>query len=232
MKTVRGVDGCRNGWVSIAKELNSGRISWSLYGSLEALVAEDPTVVAIDVPIGLMDVGPRQCDEQARQLLGHPRRSSVFPAPIRRVLGASSYAAACSSSMQAYGKALSQQAWGIVPKIREVDSLIRSRPSLQSIVREVHPELCFYFLAGRRPMKYGKKSRDGQSERASVLEGEFGHVIQQAAAAKRTLRCAVDDVFDAFAALWTAERISKGLAETIPAAPSRDCFGLRMEMLA
>jgi predicted RNase H-like nuclease len=40
-----------------------------------------------------------------------------------------------------------------------------------------------------------------------------------------------DDLLDAFAALWTAERISNGTARTVPAAPLEDRFGLRMEMV-
>ena len=45
-----------------------------------------PAVFSIDIPIGLTDSGPRQCDIQARRLLGARRGTSVFPAPIRPAL--------------------------------------------------------------------------------------------------------------------------------------------------
>jgi predicted RNase H-like nuclease len=43
--------------------------------------------VVIDILIGLPDRGSRACDVEARALLGKPRSSSVFPAPIRRASG-------------------------------------------------------------------------------------------------------------------------------------------------
>jgi predicted RNase H-like nuclease len=39
-----------------------------------------------------------------------------------------------------------------------------------------------------------------------------------------------DDIYDAFAALWTAERIHAGTAEVIPDVPEIDSFGLEMRM--
>ena len=40
-----------------------------------------------------------------------------------------------------------------------------------------------------------------------------------------------DDLLDAFAALWTAERILRGEAITVPKVPPEDRYGLRMEMV-
>ena len=40
-----------------------------------------------------------------------------------------------------------------------------------------------------------------------------------------------DDILDAFAGLWTAERIYKGEAKTLPENPPVDPMGLRMEMV-
>jgi predicted RNase H-like nuclease len=45
-------------------------------------------VIAVDIPIGLTEVGARACDEHARSELGQPRGSSVFPAPLRAVFAA------------------------------------------------------------------------------------------------------------------------------------------------
>jgi predicted RNase H-like nuclease len=49
---------------------------------------------------------------------------------------------------------------------------------------------------------------------------------------RRRLECHADDILDAFVALWTAERISCGVAISIPAAPPLDAHGLRMGMMA
>ena len=60
----------------------------------------------------------------------------------------------------------------------------------------------------------------------------FGHWLQTALAERRELASNEDDILDAFAALWTAERIALGISQTIPAVPPKDSFGLRMEIVA
>ena len=62
------------------------------------------------------------------------RASSVFSPPSRQVLGAT-----CYEDVRAQG--LSIQAYGILPKIREVDRLMT--PELQKVIHEAHPELAF-----------------------------------------------------------------------------------------
>ncbi len=43
---------------------------------------------------------------------------------------------------------------------------------------------------------------------------------------------AVDDILDAFIALWTAKRIFNNSANTIPENPPSDRYGLHMEIVA
>lgn len=164
-----------------------------------------PAVIAIDVPIGLLDVGSRRCDRDVRRLLGR-RSASVFTAPIRPLLTAASYAEASAIRRTVEGKGLSVQAWAIVPKIREADDALRADPALRGLVREAHPELCFAFVDDGRPLTHAKKTADGKAQRVAVLR-------------------------DAYAAVWTAARVARGEAVTVPAEPPRDRFGLPMEMV-
>jgi predicted RNase H-like nuclease len=87
MKIV-GVDGCRGRWLAVAMDLGSGSIAASIHATPDALLLAypDAAAVALDMPIGLTCAGPRECDIAARRLLGWPRSSSVFPAPIRDAL--------------------------------------------------------------------------------------------------------------------------------------------------
>jgi predicted RNase H-like nuclease len=156
----------------------------------------------------------------------------VFPAPIRPILAATSYAEGSEVRHTAEGKRLSIQAWGIVPKVREVDAFLRADSSARERVHEVHPELCFYFMAGGRPMGFGKKKADGRAERTALLRTHFGTAVDSALAGLRHSGCAADDLLDAFAALWTARRIRAGTAVSLPATPPMDAHGLRMEILA
>jgi predicted RNase H-like nuclease len=203
--------------------------------TLEALIAAVPAgaVIAVDVPIGLMDRGSRACDQIARQQLKPHRHNSVFSAPIRAVLEATSYLDACATRQRIDGVSMSKQAYAIVPKIREVDELLRRRPDLQQQVKEVHPEVCFTAWNGGTPMGFAKKTREGKAERDALIEAWLPDLYQRFVGMWPRSQVARDDLNDAFAALWTAERIAAGTAIRIPSAdPPRDAFGLPMEMWA
>lgn len=190
-----------------------------------------PRVVAVDVPIGLPAHGARACDRAARELLG-PRRSSVFPAPLRALLAAASYDEASRLRERIERKRLSKQAWFIFPKVDEVDRLLRRSAPARAAVREIHPELCFYYLNGERPMSAPKRKAAGRDERLEVLRAWCGDAVDRSLADRGRLTCAADDVIDAFAALWTAERIAEGKAVTHPANPELDAHGLPMSISA
>jgi predicted RNase H-like nuclease len=83
--------------------------------------------LAIDIPIGLLD-GSRVCDKEARRLLGQPRGTSVFAAPCRAALLASSHSAASAVNRQTTGRGLTIQAWCIAGKIKQVDDVITPEP--------------------------------------------------------------------------------------------------------
>jgi predicted RNase H-like nuclease len=146
-------------------------------------------VIAVDMPIGLPEEGRRSCDSEARRMLG-PRRSSVFPVPVRSALAAASFAEVTG---------LSVQGWNLVPKIAEVDARWEPR------VREVCPELSLAVAAGA-PMTHPKRTPEGRAERIAVLEIDFpGFVLTARGAASH-------DVLDAHACLLTARRIERGVA--------------------
>ncbi len=143
MTELVGVDGCAEGWIFLVE--SGGQLEVGVLPNLQSLLKDmtNSAIVAIDVPIGLTECGPRECDIEARRLLGSPRASSVFPAPVRACLDAASYAEACEAHHRADGRRMSQQAFGILKKIREVNEVMLRNPKLQARIREVHPEVCF-----------------------------------------------------------------------------------------
>jgi predicted RNase H-like nuclease len=179
---------------------------------------------AIDIPIGLAERDPRACDREARRMLG-PRRSSVFPAPARGVLGARSYAEACDRSRRACGKGISKQLFNILPKIAEVDRLLS--PRLQRHLFEMHPELSFTVLAGA-PMRSAKQTAAGRAERINALRPAFGDVARLVEHPPPGARR--DDVLDALVGAWTALRHAAHCH--LQLGGRRDGQGLRMEMIA
>jgi predicted RNase H-like nuclease len=163
------------------------------------------------MPIGLPDRGPRACDIEARRRLG-PRRSSVFPAPLRPMLDAPTYADALSIA------GLSKQAYNLIPKIREVDALMA--PDRQRTVVEVHPELCFARLLGH-PCRSPKRTVEGRAERLAVLDLTIERPPPGAA---------WDDVLDACALTETARLLVVGDVERLGDG-ARDARGLRCEIV-
>jgi predicted RNase H-like nuclease len=233
MAVVAGIDGCRAGWLCLTKDLSTGAVQARILdgvGDVLGLVPR-PEVVMVDVPIGLTDAGPRQCDLEARRLLKAPRGRSVFPAPIRPMLFATTYAQACRIGEAADGRRLSRQAWAIVPKIREMDTLLRADPTLSRWIREVHPEVCFWAWNDDKAMLYRKKSCAGRAEREALVNPLYGAAYLAAQSALPSGRYGNDDLLDAFAALWSAERLVAGHGLVIPAKPQIDSCGLRMEMV-
>jgi len=111
-----------------------------------------------------------------------------------------------------------------------VDALLRENMGRCEILQEVHPELCFYFMNRERPMSWPKRSAEGQLERVGLLRAWCGTTIDDALARRRDMGCAADDIVDAFAAQWTAERVARNEAVTVPLVPPRDRLGLRMEI--
>jgi predicted RNase H-like nuclease len=194
--------------------------------------ADEFAVLAIDIPIGLPDDGPREVDRYARSVLGAPRASSVFPAPVRAALDGTSYADACARSFSACGKRLSKQAFAILPKIREVDRALRNAVHLVGRIREVHPEVCFFELNAQRPMAHSKRKLAGLSERVQLLDVAFGPLFREMRSSLAPRAASSDDIADALVALWSAERVRAGAHRVLQGQSTHDRFGLPMEMVA
>lgn len=227
---VVGVDGCPGGWVAIEWDTERKTLTPSVHSSFaDVLTAHnDAERIGVDIPIGLAEGVPRGADVQARRVLVQ-RRSSVFPAPDPRLLGARDYQEAAALSRSLTGKGVTVQAFGIFPKVAEVNRALT--PDLQGRVFEVHPEVSFWALAGR-PMAFAKKGPEGYEERRRLLTGEMGIDVWSRINARSVARPASpDDVLDAIVAAWSAHRDGTGLAGRLPDVPEVDNRGLRMEIV-
>ena len=229
-----GVDGCRAGWFAIGLE-SDGKWQVNTFLDVSRLWNhhQQASLILIDIPIGLKAEGraERRCDPVARKLIG-PRRSSLFPAPCREAIYASSYQEACDVNQRLTGKRLSVENWNIIPKIREMDCLLSDDTSAIGRIREIHPELCFWGLAGR-PMQYAKKRAEGLAERTQLLQSIYpqtADIIVYALSAYRRKDVARDDILDSLAAAVTGLMGEHNLA-SIPQEPEFDERGLRMEMV-
>lgn len=195
---VAGVDGTKGGWVAVV--LDDGQFARDhVLRPVETAFEElaDAEVIAVDVPIGF---GPRRADAAARAYLTGAA-STVFTTPTREVL----------ELRFGPGLGVSAQAHALGPRILHVTQLAR----VDARFREVHPEVSFREMNGKKRLRYRKKSAGGALERISLLRREGLELDRVDAAAEAPL----DDVLDAAAAAWTAHRISVGKARPLPDPP-------------
>jgi predicted RNase H-like nuclease len=230
-----GVDGCKAGWFTVTR--NGESLTWRLFSTINELATafSNAELIVIDIPIGLpwADAPIRPCDRLARKVLGRARRSSVFPVPAREALAADGLETARKINRKIVGKSVSAQTWGISPKINEVDRFLLNARRQAQRIREVHPEVCFWALADRKPMKYRKTTVDGRNERLHILQQyEPGVTALLEDALSRTLRKHVkaDDILDACVAFVTAEA-RRGEMTSLSDEPFHDPLGLPMEMI-
>ena len=240
---VVGVDGCKAGWFAVRIEGDDYSVGvFSTVAEVLVSLGGDASLILIDIPIGLpKSHEERCCDREARTRLGCSRASSVFPAPGREALEEDRrehrHEAVSHANCRETGRGLSIQAFGIVPKIREVDDLIRERGlTAHPAIREIHPEVCFWSLNGGRPMGHKKQCPDGHCERLDVLRRFHpcvDDVRDEALCRFRRKDVARDDILDALAAALTAvpAECSGAALPTLPAEPPRDALGLPMEMV-
>jgi predicted RNase H-like nuclease len=196
-----GADGCPKGWIQITRDTITGAIESQCFPDAKTMVSQhpQPQVLTIDVPIGLLDAGARNCDREARAVLGR-RKNSVFTAPLRPMLPAETWEEACGIRESIEGKRITKQVWGILPKVREVDELMIERSDLREWVHEVHPEVCFWAWKGE-PMSHPKRKKPGRHERLEPVVDHFGNEpFQSARQLYYKEDVADDDILDAFAA--------------------------------
>jgi predicted RNase H-like nuclease len=228
-----GVDGCPAGWCAVMVDMNGLEAPrTALFSSFQDVLNAGAQVIAVDMPIGFEDQpgpdGMRTCERLAREILG-PRRSSIFPSPLRAALAAADYPEAMTLNRAAGGKGLSKQGWNLFPKLREIDAL--ATPNSESFLFETHPETSFAVIAGA-PAAHSKKTPEGRAERLALLErhGLPRNLFEPHPFKRKD--AVPDDLIDAGLCALTALRIAAGTARSLPDDPPRDGRGLRMAIFA
>jgi predicted RNase H-like nuclease len=212
--SIAGVDGCLSGWVVATR---GGAFVADRIGDVVASF----DVTGVDMPIGLPPRPGRACDGDARRLLGR-RHSTIFSAPSRPLLTFSDYATALQESRRQFGAGISIQTFNLFTKIGELDHVLRAT-SGPITVFEVHPECSFAVLNGG-PLA-SKHSAAGQHARLALLRPIFGQAIPAKLPGAKP-----NDILDAFAVLWSAERFASGEHLTLGDHTTDEC-GLAMQII-
>ena len=234
-----GVDACPCGWFSVGFS-NSGVYEFKAFFLFQDLLAyyKEANLILVDIPIGLPDGrGERLCDKQARRRLHTNLKRSVFRVPTRAAVA---HLANCPQDKEGaknveYNttgqfnpndpKSLSTQTLGIMPKIAEVDSLLprTGRP----LIREVHPEICFWALNNGQSISLSKHEDNGINKRIQLLSNELveprtQRILDEAWLKYQNNCVGKDDILDALAAAVNAYRGSLNQLQTFTEPPRRN----------
>jgi len=234
-----GVDGCRAGWLAAFVRPAGGEARVEVFARFADVAACARAVVAIDIPIGLPDragAGGRAAENAVRPLLG-ARQSSVFSVPSRSAVYAGDFSACCAAALATSDppRKISRQLFMLVPKIREVDAVLRADPALAARAFEVHPEVAFWRLNGDRALGEPKKVKGRCFEpglarrRALLVDAGFAPVVVEALPPRGA---GPDDLLDALACAAMARRIHAGRARPFPEPAPRDACSLPMAIWA
>lgn len=219
-----GVDGCRAGWLAADKLGN-----WLCTGRISEIINSLPAqTIMVDMPMGLSGNGfHRNVEVHARKLL-KGRASSIFNPPCRDAVYAENYQIANEINRAFNGKGISRQSWNIVPRIRELDTLIQNRTELKTVLREAHPELNFLILNSFNPLEFNKKSKEGFKERLKILchycEDSETIVSRGLNQIPRSM-AAPDDFLDTLSLAILADGVAKPLCE-----PDADALGIPVNL--
>jgi predicted RNase H-like nuclease len=201
---VVGVDAYKSLWMAVVTE--DGRFARQVVRRTFAeflWMFPAAEIVAVDIPIGLPNLTPREADVKARAFVGPQRGASVFKTPPRAVIESESKQDAKRES-QRLGWAWSEQGYGMRWRILELEAVVEDR------VIEVHPEVSFCELA-KGHLQHSKRTAAGISERQQLL-GRIGiHVPAPIN----------DDLLDAGVAAWSAQRYARSDALPLPAHHSK-----------
>lgn len=145
------------------------------------------------------------------------------------MLECADYREANAVSRRINGKGFTRQGFALVPKIIEVDEVVRRQPGL-TLISEGHPEVSFALMNGREPLADPKRTPDGRRHRLGLLRR---HLTTDAESLVDGVeRRFQGDAVDALALLWTARRLAQGQAESFPETPEIDEHGLEAAIRA
>jgi len=161
-------------WVVVLRDPHTEAYLAHIVPSFRALLTlpEAPAIVAVDVPIGLLDsavTGGRDCERRARQLLA-TRASSVFSSQTRPALAAfragldHPAVSIANRGDVASAPGPSRQTFGILPKIADIDAALVPRGALRA---------CELARAPWLPLTASSSARNGDS-RPLMLKPKVG----------------------------------------------------------
>ncbi len=194
MTTFVGIDGIPGGWVAVYLSDN-GDQRFAYAKSAARLLADPYDRAMIDMPIGLPERGYRQCDIEARALVG-PR---VFLGARWGVWNFKALGEANAHywNQEGVGRGISMQLFCIREKLQELNEV-----PVPPRLFEAHPEMIFWRIAGR--VLASKNTAKGRAERIEILKEKGIGRVQRWLGQRHGTGIGRDDLIDACACALAA----------------------------
>jgi predicted RNase H-like nuclease len=194
MTTFVGIDGIPGGWVAVYLSDN-GDQRFAYAKSAARLLADPYDRAMIDMPIGLPERGYRQCDIEARALVG-PR---VFLGARWGVWNFKTLGEANAHywNQEGVGRGISMQLFCIREKLQELNEV-----PVPPRLFEAHPEMIFWRIAGR--VLASKNTAKGRAERIEILKEKGIGRVQRWLGQRHGTGIRRDDLIDACACALAA----------------------------
>jgi predicted RNase H-like nuclease len=230
-KAIGGVTPCPGGWLVLP-----GRLAGVTVIAEEAFVVRRFAEVldyrpkfdflAVNIPFGYPEQPGqqyRQCDREARDIVGWPRRVRVHPVPSRAALFAKSRQ-----------EALAHEPWLTKNDFRHFkwmkEAAIEIQPFHARSVYSANSALSFTHMNGDVPLKTSPYHEDGRVERLDLIRAKLPGV-DEVVSRVPPVGAAVIHMYESAAMLWTARRASGRAIQRLPMDPEWDDGGIRIELV-
>lgn len=230
-KTIGGVTPCPGGWLMLPARLAGvttvAEESFVLPNLQEVLDYRPKfDFSAINIPFGYPErpQGPyRQCDQEARELVGWPRMVNLHPVPSRPALFAKSRK-----------EAVELEPWLTKNDFRHFrwmkEAAIEIQPFHSRSVYSGNAALSFQHMNGDEPLKTSPYHEDGRLERLELIRSKLPGVDDVVTRIPPDGAGQVH-MYEAAAMLWTARRASGRAISRLPMDPEWDEGGIRIELV-
>jgi predicted RNase H-like nuclease len=228
-KQIGGVTPCPGGWLVL-----SGRLAGVTVVAEEAFVLRSLQEVldyrprfdfaAVNIPFGYPDHpgdGYRQCDREARGIVGWPQRVNVRPVPSRAALLAKSRK-----------EALELEPWLTKNDFRHFkwmkEAAIEIAPFHARSWYSANADLSFAHMNGDLPLRHSIYLPEGLSERLELIRKKLPSV-DEVISRVPPQGAGVVHMYETGAMLWTARRASGRAINRLPMDPEWNEEGARIE---
>jgi predicted RNase H-like nuclease len=230
-KSIGGVTPCPGGWLVLP-----ARLAGVTTVAEEAFVLKTFAEVldyrpkfdfaAVNIPFGYPErpVAPyRQCDNEAREVVGWPRRVNLHPVPSRAALFAKSRK-----------EALELEPWLTKNDFRHFkwmkEAAVEIQPFHSRSIYSGNAALSMTHMNGDVPMTTSPYHEEGRVERLDLIRSKLPGV-DEVISRVPPRGAGIVHLYEAAAMLWTARRASGRAISRLPMDPEWDDGGIRIELV-